>query len=60
MRGGKRLLPAPTLTQIREHAKRELDSLPDALKRLEPSDYPVTVAQPLRAMAAEIDARAGR
>ncbi len=60
MRGGKRLLPAPTLTQIREHAKRELDSLPDALKRLQPSDYPVTVAQPLRAMAAEIDARAGR
>ena len=60
MRGGKRLLPAPTLTQIREHAKRELDSLPDALKRLEPSDYPVTVAQPLRAMAAEIDARARR
>jgi nicotinate phosphoribosyltransferase len=60
MRGGKRLLPAPTLTQIREHAKRELDSLPDALKRLEPSDYPVTVAQPLRAMAAAIDARAGR
>jgi nicotinate phosphoribosyltransferase len=60
MRGGKRLLPAPTLTQIREHAKRELDSLPDALKRLEPSDYPVTVAQPLRAMAAEIDAKGGR
>ena len=60
MRGGKRLLPAPTLTQIREHAKRELDSLPDALKRLQPSDYPVTVAQPLRAMAAEIDAKAGR
>jgi len=60
MRGGKRLLPAPTLAQIREHAKRELDSLPDALKRLEPSDYPVTVAQPLRAMAAEIDARARR
>jgi nicotinate phosphoribosyltransferase len=60
MRGGKRLLPAPTLAQIREHAKRELDSLPDALKRLEPSDYPVTVAQPLRAMAAEIDARTKR
>ena len=60
MRGGKRLLPAPTLTQIREHAKRELDSLPDALKRLQPADYPVTVAQPLRAMAAEIDARARR
>ena len=60
MRGGKRLLPAPTLTQIRERAKRELDSLPDALKRLEPSDYPVTVAQPLRAMAAEIDAKGGR
>src|SRR5689334_8189258 len=60
MRGGKRLLPAPTLTQIREHAKRELYSLPDALTRLQPSDYPVTVAQPLRAMAAEIDARAGR
>jgi len=60
MRGGKRLLPAPTLTQIREHAKRELDSLPDALKRLEPSDYPVTVAQPLRAMAAAIDAKTQR
>ena len=60
MKAGKRLAPSPTLAQIRERAARELARLPEPLKRLEPFDYPVTVAEPLRKMAADVDARAKR
>jgi len=55
MRGGKRLAPAPTLTQIRERAARELARLPAPLRRLEAFDYPVTIADALKALAAETD-----
>ncbi len=56
MRGGKRLVPSPTLAQIRERAARELARLPEPLRRLEPGvDYPVTVAPALKALAAQVD-----
>jgi nicotinate phosphoribosyltransferase len=58
MRGGKRIAPAPTLTQIRERAARELARLPEPLKRLEPGHgYAVTISNALKALAAEADAK---
>ncbi len=56
MRAGKRLGPAPTLAQIRERAARELARLPEPLRRLEACDYPVTIADKLKAAAAQADA----
>ena len=53
MRGGKRLAPAPTLAQIREHAARELGKLPEPLRKLEAGmEYPVEISKALRALAA--------
>jgi nicotinate phosphoribosyltransferase len=59
MRAGKRIAPAPTLSQIREHAARELARLPEPLRRLEKSDdYPVRLSEKLKRLAAEITAKA--
>ncbi len=55
MRAGKRVAPAPTLVQIRERAAAELKRLPEPLKRLEAFDYPVTISDALKALAAEAD-----
>ena len=56
MRGGKRLAPAPTLAQIREHATRELGKLPEPLRKLEGGmEYPVEISKALRALAAQMD-----
>jgi nicotinate phosphoribosyltransferase len=55
MRAGKRVSPAPTLAQIREHATAQLSKLPTPLKRLEAFDYPVTISDKLKALAAEAD-----
>ena len=55
MRAGKRLAPAPTLAQIREHAARGLARLPAPLQRLEAFDYPVTVSEALKALAQHAD-----
>jgi nicotinate phosphoribosyltransferase len=55
MRGGQRLGPAPTFAQMRERAAAELKRLPDKLKRLETFDYPVTISDVLKALAAEAD-----
>jgi nicotinate phosphoribosyltransferase len=58
MRAGKRLTPAPTLAQIREHAARELARLPEPLRKLETGTaYPVQISKALNALAAEIDAK---
>jgi nicotinate phosphoribosyltransferase len=58
MRNGKRLTPSPTLAQIRERAERDLARLPEALRKLEPADYPVKVADALKALAKQADAHA--
>ena len=58
MQNGKRLRPAPSLDEIRQHAKRELQRLPAPLRALDPAmTYPVTVADELKALAAEFDRR---
>ncbi|HKP58785.1 MAG TPA: nicotinate phosphoribosyltransferase [Polyangiales bacterium] len=50
VRGGKRVDPAPTLTTIREHARRELDQLDPAVQRLvNPHEYPVGLSSELYA-----------
>jgi nicotinate phosphoribosyltransferase len=59
MRGGKRVGPPPSLAQIRERAARELARLPAPLRRLEAGiAYPVEISAKLKALAAEIDAKA--
>jgi nicotinate phosphoribosyltransferase len=59
MRAGKRIAPAPKLTQIRERAAADLARLAGPLARLESGfDYPVQVANALTALAKEIDAKA--
>ena len=61
MAAGQRLAPSPTLDDIRQHAKRELDCLPDALWRLEPGAvYPVEIADDLVELAADVDRRMQR
>jgi len=58
MRGGSRLAPSPPLQEVRRHALAELARLPDALRGLAAAPaYPVTVAEPLRALAREVDGR---
>ncbi len=57
MRAGRRLGPPPSLAEIRAHAAEQLRHLPEALRRLEPMTYPVTVSEALRALAEECDRR---
>jgi nicotinate phosphoribosyltransferase len=58
MQGGKRLAPSPSLAGIRQRAARELERLPEPLRRMEPAaTYPVEVADALVRLAAEVDAR---
>ena len=61
MRGGKRVGEAPTLAQIRERAKTDLARLPVALAQLKPgTGYPVEMADALKALAKEADAKTVR
>ncbi len=58
MKDGKRLSPSPSLDDIRRHAKRELERLPENLARLKPGAvYPVEVADDLVRLAAAVDSR---
>ena len=58
MHGGRRLRPPESLADIRPRAKRELERLPEPLRRLEPdATYPVEVADELVKLAAEVDRR---
>lgn len=58
MRGGKRIAPQPTLSQMRERAARDLSRLPEPLARLEAgAAYPVKIADALVAVAKEADAK---
>jgi nicotinate phosphoribosyltransferase len=58
MKAGRRLAPSPSLDEIRRHAKRELERLPDALRRLTPgATLAVKVANDLIKLAAEVDTR---
>ena len=58
MQNGRRLQPSPALDEIRRHASRELERLPEPLRRQEPSArYPVDVQDDLVQLAAEVDRR---
>jgi nicotinate phosphoribosyltransferase len=58
MRDGERTQPAETLDAIRARAKRDLERLPEPLRRLEAgTTYPVEVADELKTLAAEVDRR---
>jgi nicotinate phosphoribosyltransferase len=58
MLNGRRVTPLPTLAAIRVRAARELERLPEPLRRLEPgSPYPVKVADGLVALTQEVDRR---
>jgi nicotinate phosphoribosyltransferase len=58
MQNGKRLRPALSLDDIRRHAKRELERLPEPLRALDPAmTYPVEIADELKVLAAEFDRR---
>ncbi|MBX6329074.1 MAG: nicotinate phosphoribosyltransferase [Pseudolabrys sp.] len=59
MRAGKRLAPPPPLADIRAQAARALQRLPAPLRRLrQDQPYAVTISEPLRALAADIEAEA--
>ncbi len=58
MQNGKRVAPSPPLDDVRRHAKRELERLPEPLRRLNAgTTYPVEVADELKTLAAEVDRR---
>jgi nicotinate phosphoribosyltransferase len=58
MQNGRRVRPSPPLAEIRQHALRELERLPESLRQLEAgTTYPVEVADELRELAAEVDRR---
>jgi nicotinate phosphoribosyltransferase len=61
MRDGRRIGPAPTLADIRNHAARELARLPDGLRSLRPDGaYPVQISDSLERLAAATDRRLAR
>jgi nicotinate phosphoribosyltransferase len=55
MRAGRRIGAPPPITELRARAARDLDRLPERLRRLEPATYPVEVAEALRRLAADVD-----
>jgi nicotinate phosphoribosyltransferase len=58
MEKGRRLRPQPTLAEIRTRAARDLERLPEPLRRLEAgASYPVQVSDALVRLAAEVDRR---
>ena len=58
MRDGRRIKPAPTLDDIRQRAKEQLERVPEGLRMVLPAEiYPVKVAGELDALAADVDRR---
>lgn len=60
MGNGRRLAGSPKLDMVRAHALAELSRLPEPPRGLAKAPaYPVTVAEPLRRLADEVDRRTG-
>jgi len=58
MQGGRRVGASLALAESRARAARDLERLPEVLRKLEPgAGYPVHVAEPLVRLAAEVDSR---
>jgi nicotinate phosphoribosyltransferase len=61
MRDGRRLRSSPSLDELRTRAKRDLERLPEPLRRLEPdANYPVEIGADLVELAALVDGRTRR
>jgi nicotinate phosphoribosyltransferase len=58
MQGGRRTKPSPALSEIRARAARDLERLPEPLRRMEPGvSYPAKVADALVRLTEEVDSR---
>jgi nicotinate phosphoribosyltransferase len=58
MQAGRRVAPSPPLDDIRVRATRDLERLPELLRRLKPgASYPVEVSQSLVRLGTEVDSR---
>jgi len=58
MQDGRRIRSSPGLAEIRDRATRNLEQLPESLRRLEANaSYPVKVADALVALTVEVDRR---
>lgn len=56
MKGGRRVVPSPSLTDIRARARRELAALPDPLRHLdEAAPFDVRISEALRKLTQEVD-----
>jgi nicotinate phosphoribosyltransferase len=61
MKGGRRIAQGPTLAEIRARTARDLERMPDAVRRLQPGvSCPVEVADALTRLANEVDCRLAR
>ncbi len=61
MTAGRRTAPAPTLAEIRERGARDMERLPEPLRRLSPqAAYPVTIGEALLKLTEETDRRLAR
>ncbi len=58
MQGGERIGPPPSLPEVKARAARDLERLPEPLRRLEEgAHYPVALGDSMQALAAEVDRR---
>jgi nicotinate phosphoribosyltransferase len=58
MKNGHRLQPGPSLAELQSRAARDLERLPEPLRRLDPdARYAVTVSEALTQLAGEVDSR---
>jgi nicotinate phosphoribosyltransferase len=58
MKSGRRVAPSPSLDEVRQYARAELERLPKDLARLVPgATYPVGIADELVDLAAAVDRR---
>jgi nicotinate phosphoribosyltransferase len=58
MQNGRRIRPSPPLSEIRDHAARSLEQLPEPLRRLETGfSYSVKIADALIELSKQVDRR---
>ncbi|MGZ6040041.1 MAG: nicotinate phosphoribosyltransferase, partial [Phenylobacterium sp.] len=60
MRAGRRLAPAPALSEIRQRAAQNLALLPQPLRELRPHIHPIEVGDGLIRLTEEVDLRLAR
>lgn len=60
MRAGRRILPSPTLPEIRARADSNLSLMPEPLRNLHPHIHPIEVGDGLIRLTEEVDLRLAR